>query len=314
MEEDNKGEIEIEVGGEEGAENPQEGERDQQLQAVDELKEQFETLKAQSEAARRERTEALRARADAEAKASQTTRQAQASVLESQLFTLSSGISAAEAEAGAAEDAWAQAMSAGDYAGAARAQRKMQRAEAQLSRLEDAKGELEAYAKTPPKEAPPTDPVEAFVQGRTPRTASWLRAHTDHILDPAKQKAMERAHYSALGAGFDPDTDDYFTHVEEKLGLREVKEKEPQKEVKKRSSAPPVAPANGATGSPASSNTIRVDLSSHERNAATDGTHTWDHDDPKGRYKKGQPIGEKEFARRKYLMQKAGLYDRNMGE
>jgi hypothetical protein len=292
--------------------NDSTAQKDPRIAAVDELKEQFEALKVKSEAVQRERTEALRRASEAEETAHRTQQDARKNVLDSRLSSLETGISAAEAEAQSAEEAWAAAMSSGDYAAAARAQRRMQRAENNLTRLEDAKGDLEGSRQNRMAQPPPADPVEAFIQGRTARTASWLRAHSDHIIDPAKNRAMERAHHSALGAGFEPDTDEYFSHVEERLGLRE-KPSTVGGASKSSPAAPPVAPVNSG-GSATPGNAIKVDLNEHERRAATDGTHTWNFDDPKGRFKKGEPIGLKEFARRKYLMRKDGAYDRNMGE
>ena len=53
-------------------------------------------------------------------------------------------------------------------------------------------------------------------------------------------------------------------------------------------------------------------LSAGEARAATDGTIVWNYDDPSGqkRFKKGDPIGVEEFARRKQAMKAQGLYDR----
>lgn len=309
-------ELQIEVAGESGADEAGEaGEAgstsspDPRIAAVDELKEQYEALKRRTEGAEQIKAEALRRASEAEAKAAKASVDARSSIYDSELSKLGAGINAAEAEATAAQEAWAQAMGAGDYGSAALAQRRMQRADLNLARLEDAKASLEYEAKRAPREpAPPADLVEAFIQGRTPRTAAWLRQHTDHILDPAKQRAMERAHYSALGEGLDPDTDDYFAHVESKLGLRES---EPAKvPPKKRSVAPPSAPVNGGAGQSTASGPIQVSLTRAEEVAATDGTHTWTYDDPGGKFKKGQPIGKKEFARRKYLQGKAGMHDR----
>ena len=284
-------------------EAPREAPADPRIAAVDELKEQFEALKAKSEVAARERTEALRRAAEAEAEAQRTEQSAQQTIADSRLNTITTGISAAEAEATAAEEAWAAAMSAGDYAAAARAQRRMQRAEGNLARLEDAKSEL---AERPQARRPPSDPVEAFIAGRTARTAAWLRAHADHIVDPVKQRAMERAHFSALGEGLEPDTDEYFSHVETRLGLRST-------QTPAKHDPAPVAPVNAGGPAP-SANSVRVSLTEGEQRAATDGTIRWTYDDPKGRFKKGEPIGTAEFARRKYIMRKEGAYDRNIGE
>ena len=56
----------------------------------------------------------------------------------------------------------------------------------------------------------------------------------------------------------------------------------------------------------------QVKLTAGEARAATDGTHTWNYDDPSGkaRFKKGDPIGVQEFARRKKMLTEQGAYDK----
>ena len=81
----------------------------------------------------------------------------------------------------------------------------------------------------------------------------------------------------------------------------------------------PVAPVNGGGGSGGAGNgagAITVSLSKAEAAAATDGTLSWNYDDPSGnkRFKKGDPIGVQEFARRKREMKAQGLYDKSLTE
>ena len=54
-------------------------------------------------------------------------------------------------------------------------------------------------------------------------------------------------------------------------------------------------------------------LTKGEAQSATDGTLVYNFDDPSGhkKFKKGDPIGIEEMARRKREMKKQGLYDRN---
>jgi hypothetical protein len=72
----------------------------------------------------------------------------------------------------------------------------------------------------------------------------------------------------------------------------------------------PVGNSSANGGSPSSGNEVR--LSAREAAAATDGTHVHNYDDPSGqkKYKKGDPIGIQEFARRKKKLQEQGAYDR----
>jgi hypothetical protein len=72
----------------------------------------------------------------------------------------------------------------------------------------------------------------------------------------------------------------------------------------------PVAPAGNAAGG-MNGGGMSVTLTKREATAATDGTHTWSYDDKGGKFKKGDPIGLQEFARRKAIMTKEGHYDRS---
>ena len=59
-----------------------------------------------------------------------------------------------------------------------------------------------------------------------------------------------------------------------------------------------------------------VRLSKGEAASATDGTLIWNYDDPSGqkRFRKGDPIGVQEMARRKLALQQAGQYDKSFTE
>ena len=69
------------------------------------------------------------------------------------------------------------------------------------------------------------------------------------------------------------------------------------------------APVTGAATTNASS-AAEVRLTAREAQAAQDGTHVWNYDDPNKKFKKGDPIGIQEFARRKRELTKQGAYDR----
>lgn len=69
------------------------------------------------------------------------------------------------------------------------------------------------------------------------------------------------------------------------------------------------APVRGGGGGGGDNRHVRVILTDGERDHATDGTIVWNTDDPTGRFKKGDPIGLTEMARRKMLMKKNGRYN-----
>lgn len=294
------------------------------------LKQQFTELQTQTE---RERTRAV----EAEGRAAAATREAEAArkeaqtarveIVDTQFATVTSGLEAAESEAKAAEQEYTSAFERGDGPAMAAAQRKMARAETRIQRLEESKADLEARKKAAPAEerrepARPAsaDPVEAYIAGRTEPTAKWLREHREWISDPRKNAKLTAAHYSAQGEGIAADTPEYFEHVESFLGLRDngaakkgADDPKPNgaKTPAARRQSVPHAPVT-ASGGGVSGGGQEVRLSQGEAKSATDGTLIWNYDDPSGqkRFKKGDPIGVQEMARRKLQQTKDGLHDR----
>lgn len=293
--------------------------------AVAELKAQYEELQ-RKDAEREKRLDAERAaRADAERRAETSRKEAETArteVVEHQGDSIASGIAAAEAEANSAEQAYAAAMEAGNFADAAKAQRRMARAEAETVRLNEGKDDLEARKVAPAKgetrteqRRAPDDPVEAYIQGRSEPTAKWLREHRDWVTDEKKNRKLTAAHWQAVDDnGLKVDTPEYFEFVETQIGL-----KQPAKTngatngatIRTRRASVPVAPVQNSGGGTNGGGT-EVVLTRGEAAAATDGTHIWNYDDPSGqkRFKKGEPIGIQEMARRKLKMTEQGLYSK----
>lgn len=285
---------------------------------VAELTSQYKELQAKAEKNEVERRRAEKIAQDAKREAEEARKaalEARTEVTDSQINTITAGLAAAESDAASAEGEYARAMQDADYTAAARAQRKMAAAEANIARLKEAKEDIESRKKDPEPDArgrvqdDDADPFENFLKNRTEATASWLRAHKDWVIDPKKNAKLTAAHYDAVGNDLTPDTEAYFEHVETFLGLKKAPEAA-AKPAQRRSSAP-VAPVTATAGG-TSGNGSEVTLTLGEARAATDGTHVWNYDDksPQKRFKKGDPIGVQEFARRKKAMQEQGLYDR----
>jgi len=241
-------------------------------------------------------------------------------VIDTRKSTVEQGITAATAEADAAQADYERAFADGDAAAAARAQRRMSQAEGRISRLTEAKEDLAATKPAPRKveeqprrAAPSSDPVEEYVKGRTPTTAAWIRAHPDFVTDARKNAKLTGAHFDAVGEGLTVDTPEYFAHVEKFLGLKVEAKPGAAQQQQRRPSAPtaPGADVGGRNGAPST-----VKLTRSEATAATDGTIVWNYDDPSGKnkFKKGDPIGHSEFARRKLAMEREGRYDRTYTE
>jgi multidrug efflux pump subunit AcrA (membrane-fusion protein) len=100
-----------------------------------------------------------------------------------------------------------------------------------------AENEYNHYARQP---ALPTDPVEDCIARRSAPTAAWLRAHPSVALaistnyDPARSAEIDAAHQDALARGHAVDTDQYFRHVEKRLGMAEGRRSRPVSEGGKR--------------------------------------------------------------------------------
>lgn len=288
-------------------------------EALKDLQSQFETLKAETERERADKAMALQRANDAEAarrRAEQERDATKTEVTESRLDTVQQGIEAAKNEADAAESAYAEAQEKGDWKKAAAEQRKLAKAEARVAQLEVAKTDLEiAKTRTPQQEQPRRAPTaeeatDTFISQQKPAVADWLRNHRDEARvlatgsDPRRVAKINSAHLSAIADGLDEGSPEYFSHVEKQLSPPAPKP------APRKSPSAPVAPVqNGGGGTNGGGQTVT--LTPSEARAATDGTLVWNYSDTSGqnRFKKGDPIGVQEFARRKLALQQRGAYD-----
>lgn len=207
------------------------------LAGADDLAKQIEDLrkaKVAEETARR----AAEARAAAREQEAQGYQQQARS---SQETMVEQALTNARAEADRLEEQARLAMEEGDFKKGLALQRKLAQAEALIVRAEEARASLRAVAPPAPAQR---DPFEAAISGHSDRTRQWLRAHPECVQDVNKAHQAAAAHHQAVLSGFQPDTDAYFTYVEEQLGYREpVEAATPQKRA-------PVAPASRAPAAP----------------------------------------------------------------
>lgn len=289
---------------------------------VEDLKSQFATMQQRTQAAEQIAQQANQRATAAE----QRVAQVETEIVGSQLDTVTSGIAAAEAEALAAEQSYIAAVEAGDAAAMARAQRAMSRAEANKVRLEEAKSDLEDEAKArkdrpaPTRQQPsqaqqPANAVEAFAANLSPKSAAWVRAHPEVVTDARKNRLMLAADNIARAEGITIESPEYFALVEEYVNKGTPRADAQPRRANGDGTRPSSAAASGGSdrGGALRGGQREVRLTQGEATSATDGTLVWNYDDPTGknRYKKGDPIGLVEMARRKAEGMKAGLYDRN---
>jgi len=284
--------------------------------ALEDLMAQYKDLEKRAQDQEQRRRDAERQAAEHKAEADASKKRETSSRLD----TITTALSAAQEDAERAKSDIKAAHVAGDPDAMVEAQDRLAKARSQEMRLDEAKQDIEARAKAPPqpRPAPSNDPVEAFIQNRTQQTADWIRAHPEYVRSERGLRKLTAADAVAQAEDLIPDTPEYFARVEEYLGIgkKAEVEKAPTEAAQvqpKRSAAPPVAPgsavsSNGSSGSPS------VALTQREVNAATDGTIVWNWNDPNGKFKKGDPVGLQEMARRKLELQRRGAYDRSFTE
>jgi hypothetical protein len=201
----------------------------------------------------------------------------------------------AKAEGDAAEAELAAAADLGDFRAQAAANRKLSAATA---RMEMSARRHEQEQQTRVRTG---DDFGDHTAQHTESTAEWMHGHREWITDPRKYAKVQGAHYDALAEGIDVDSPEYFSHVERKIGMK------------------PTGNGNGSSNrggnvQRGSSNYDPNDVNTHvqeggvflskgERERANDGSIVWNTGP-----KRGQPIGNSEYARRKQAMIAEGRY------
>jgi hypothetical protein len=252
----------------------------------------LEKLKQQlaAEKSAREEAEArLRESSEAEVRA-------RAESQDSQLHLVKTAIEKIEQQNEVLKGNYAKALADQDYTEAATIQLSMSENSANLVSLRQGKAALEKQPK--PQMRAPVDIVEQFVERMTPRSASWVRAHPDYVRDPKKNAKMIAAH-NFIKDDVTVDSDEYFSRIEEMLGLKteakappesKIEELDPMADTAKpvRKAAPPAAPVT-RSGTTNGKRANTVTLTSDEREAARD-----------------SGLSDEEYARNKIALQKEG--------
>ena len=160
-----------------------------------------------------------------------------------------------------------QAMRMGDHSRAVELQEEISDNKAKLLQLNNG---LEAMKSRPAAPPPPahSDPVEAFAAQLSPRSADWVRAHPEFVRDAKLNRKMIAAHELAVADGHAPDTDGYFSAIEETLRVRqkpvvdEDASSSAAKVVSRRDAAPAAAPVS--RGTPSRANVVRLTAAERE--------------------------------------------------
>lgn len=300
---------------------------------IADLKAQHERLEAEAKRERDGREAATRQAQNEQAAriaAEQERDAARSEATDTRTSAIEQGVAAAQAASDAAKSKITTAMEAGDWKAVADAQVELADARADFKRFSEAKADVELQRLEQPRRQteqqqrpqPPVDPLQAFLASRSPATQAWLQNHPDELRalaynDPRRGKKINAAHEDAQAEGLTIDSPEYFAHIEQFIGLKpngaaNGTHNGAQQQQPRRNGSAPVAPVQASAGGTNGGGEV-VRLSAGEARAATDGTHIWNYDDPspQKRFKKGDPIGTQEFARRKLAMQKSGEYDKS---
>lgn len=114
---------------------------------------------------------------------------------------------------------YAQALRAGEFERAASINDEINEAAAQLQQLTNGLEAMKSKPKVQPLPPQSSDPVEAFAARLTPRSADWVRAHPEFVKDSRLNRKMIAAHELAVADGYVPDTDGYFSAIEQTLNV-----------------------------------------------------------------------------------------------
>jgi hypothetical protein len=224
--------------------------------------------------------------------------QAQTELLEARRDEVAAKLYAVAAKSDFAKQEIQRANESGDYERLAERQQEIAALEAERHSLTLAADRLSRAR------LPVGDPIEAFISGRASATQKWLRAHPDDaralalsaagsagVDDQRRSAKINAAHNDAIAEGHEPDTPAYFSYVENFLERRSRPGSSARST--RRSDDPEVSFIR--PGEPLPPGHARLTQSEYEK--ATDGTLLWNHGP-----KKGQPIGAKEYVRRREAM------------
>jgi chromosome segregation ATPase len=185
------------------------------IDGIDELKRQLE---AEKEARKADRERAERAERERDT-ASQQAFQARNAQDDAEVRLFDGAVAQLKSNTQVLKQQLKDAWAANDLDRAADIQEAIADNAAKINSIEAGKQSLKERPKDPPR---PLDPVEAFAQRLSPRSAAWVRAHPEYATDPRLNAKMIAAHQMAIADGMKADTDDYFEAVEDALKINKA--------------------------------------------------------------------------------------------
>lgn len=253
-------------------------------EGLEALKAKLEREKSAREAAERQRDEAA-----------QQAHQARSEAQDTNLHLVTNAINLVKQTAEGLKAQYRQAAQEGDFDRMADLQMEMATKASELHQLEQGKHALETAPKPVAPQRVESDPVEAMASRLTPRSAEWVRRNPQFATDQRLTQKMIAAHNLVVADGYQPDSDDYFSAVEDilKVGRRDpvAHQEEPTSSAAQpvRRQAPPAAPVSREGNTTQGSRPNVVRLTAAEREMA-----------------QMMGMSDSEYARNKVALQKEG--------
>lgn len=164
-----------------------------------------------------------RERADIERRAAGEIEKARVEAGESRIAAVTNAITTAKAGIAEAKRRLSAAYESGEFEKAADISAEIAAFAADIKAYERDKAAAELHAKEPPKKAIQQNKdnvgIEQEISGYTPRSQAWFREHPDCVTDKRLRSKVTAAHYEAESEGYVPDTDAYFSFINERMGF-----------------------------------------------------------------------------------------------
>lgn len=232
-------------------------------ESLDGLKAQLAEIRKNAEATQRQLDEERSAHA-------REKQAATAELTDTRLQTISNAIDATAGDIKQAQAKYRAAREAGDYDAEIAANDELMALKVKQSRLHEGKTAIEQQIEE--SKRAPADPVEAYASTLAPEAQRWIRAHPEVVTDPRKNARLTAAHYEAMAEGIAPNSADYFSHIEERMGYAAPQRQEEQRRdnapVERRQSAPAAPVSRDVPNGNGQQRSTRVTLTAAEREHA----------------------------------------------
>lgn len=166
-----------------------------------------------------------RERADIERRAAGEIEKARAEAGESRIAAVTNAITTAKAGIAEAKRRLAAAYESGEFDKAADISAEIATFAAELKTFERDKAAAESQAKEPAQKPANTSHardqsgIDQAISGYSPRAQNWFREHPECVTDKKLRSKVTAAHYDAESEGYVPDTDAYFSFINERMGF-----------------------------------------------------------------------------------------------